>query len=325
MPAFFALSATKKSNSRIHIYLFPVPYTTTLIMSQFNWTYLAPSGKKHQIGLFHGDRTGHVVIHCNSKVVLIDFKVFETKSYSIFIEDELCEIGIERQDGHFAYGFDIDKEVDTPLNRERKARNKKDFQKVLAFVAGMLVFVAVVAFTLGRWGEKNKQQPSLASLLAASGKEVPAKVFISNSQRAASYNFVANGKTYSKKTKVNLDVSQLLEHGMPLEDGDEFLVKYSSARPDLHKIQFNRPTPHQIEIYKKRAIEKYQQLHPNETLDYCNCLAEIAYEKEGIKGYAKFYLQDRSIVQNTEFNSNSFHRLVRSVPFKEEVKKRCWE
>ena len=90
-------------------------------MSQFNWTYLAPSGKKHHVGLFHGENTGHVMIYCNSKVVLVDFKVRETKSYSIFIEEELCEIGIERKADRFVYGFDINKEADTPLNRKRKA------------------------------------------------------------------------------------------------------------------------------------------------------------------------------------------------------------
>ncbi|HFC00953.1 MAG TPA: hypothetical protein ENJ53_09140 [Phaeodactylibacter sp.] len=290
-------------------------------MSQFNWTYLAPSGKKHHIGLFHGDRTGHVVIHCNSKVVLIDFKVFETKSYSIFIEEELCEIGIERQNGHFAYGFDIDKEVDTPLNRERKATNKKHLTQVIGFVGGLALLVFIASLFLGKL---KKEEPSLAALLAASSKETKAQVFVSNPTQGR-YDFVANGRVYSKKRNFNVNMSALLENGMPLEDGDEFLVKYSTQRPEYHKVLFNRPTPHQVEIYRQRATKKHLELHPNETLDYCDCLTQIAYEKEGIKGYAKFYLQDRSIVQNPEYNSNSFHRLVRSIPFKEEVKKRCWD
>lgn len=292
-------------------------------MSQFNWTYLSPSGKKHHVGLFHGEHTGHVMIYCNSKVVLVDFKVCETKSYSIFIEEELCEIGIERQKKRFVYSFDINKDVDTPLNRVRKANDKKHLKMGMAFlgVLATLVFFAVVF--LGRFGT-DRGQPSLSSLLAASGKVTNAKVFLSDPERAT-YNFIANGKVYSEKTAYELGIDIILENGMPLEDGDEFLVKYSSKKPELHQIQFNRPTENQIDIYKIRATEKYQKLHPTENIEYCNCLTDIAYELDGVNGYAKFYLQDQDYYQNPRYNKDSFHRLIRSVPFQKEVEKRCWE
>ena len=290
-------------------------------MSQFNWTYLAPSGKKHHVGLFHGDRTGHVLIYCNSKIVLVDFKVRDTKSYSIFIEDELCEIGIERQKDRFVYGFDINKEVDTPLNRERKRNNKKHLRQGLALLGVLAILITVAVISLSKVG-KDSGQPSLASLLASSGKETNAKVFLSDSEEAT-YNFVANGKVYSDKTPFKLDVSTLLQNGMPLEDGDEFLVKYSSTKPELNKIQFNRPTPHQIGIYKKRATDKYLQLHPEENLNYCNCLTDIAYEIDGVNGYAKFYLQDLSFQQNRRYNSDSFHKLIRSEEYQQKVENRC--
>ena len=292
-------------------------------MSQFNWTYLAPSGKKHHVGLFHGDHTGHVMIYCNSKVVLVDFKVRETKSYSIFIEEELCEIGIERQKDRFVYGFDINKEVDTPLNRVRKATDKKHLKQGVGFLAvlGVLVFIAVMF--LGNFGD-GPGKPNLAALLAASGKETNAKVFLSDPDKAT-YNFVANGKVYSEKTAYEIGIDIILENGMPLEDGDEFLVKYSSQKPEFHKIHFNRPTAKQISIYKNRATEKYKDLHPDEKMEYCNCLTDIAYELDGINGYAKFYLQDKSHDEDRRYNENSFHRLVRSVPFQKEAEKRCWE
>jgi len=174
---------------------------------------------------------------------------------------------------------------------------------------------------LGKLGEAK---PNIAALLAASGKETNAKVFLSN-QDEATYNFVANGKVYSNKTAYELNLNIVKENGMPLEDGDEFLVKYSSTKPDLHLIQFNRPTKKQIDIYKNRAVDKYQQLHPDESYEYCNCLAEVAYELDGIGGYANFYFQDKKYAENQHYNKNSFHRLLRSVPFKKEVEKRCWE
>ena len=263
------------------------------------------------------------MIYCNSKVVLIDFKVRETKSYSIFIEEELCEIGIERQKDRFVYGFDINKEVDTPLNRVRKATDKKHLKQGVGFLAvlGVLVFIAVMV--LGKLGN-GSGKPSLAALLAASGKETNAKVFLSDPDKAT-YNFVANGKVYSEKTAYELGIDIILENGMPLEDGDEFLVKYSSQKPEYHKIHFNRPTAKQINIYETRATEKYQELHPNESLEYCDCLTDVAYDLDGINGFAKFYLQDQDYYENPRYNKDSFHRLVRSVPFQKEVEKRCWE
>ena len=292
-------------------------------MSQFNWTYLSPSGKKHHVGLFHGERTGHVLIYCNSKIVLVDFKVRETKSYSIFIEDELCEIGIERQKDRFVYGFDINKEVDTPLNRARKKNNKKHLKQGIAFLGVLATLITVAVLSLSKIG-KNSSEPSLAYMLASSGKETNAKIFLSDSKEAT-YNFIANGKVYSDKTPFELDLSTILENGMPLEDGDEFLVRYSSQKPELNEIQFNRPTPYQIGIYKKRATDKYLQLHPDENLNYCNCLTEIAYEIDGVNGFAKFYLQDLTYQQNRRYNSDSFHRLVRSVEFQKKAEERCWE
>lgn len=291
-------------------------------MSQFNWTYLAPSGKKHHVGLFHGDSTGHVMIYCNSKVVLVDFKVRETKSYSIFIEEELCEIGIERQKDRFVYGFDINKKVDTPLNRERKAVDKKHLKLGVAFLSTLAIFLTILVVVIGQFKEENR--PSLASLLAASGKETNAKVLFSNPQEAT-YNFVANGKVYSEKAPQKLNIDIIMENGMPLEDGDEFMVKYSSKKPELHKVQFDRPTKKQLEVYQQRAAEKYQELHPDENIDYCNCLASIAYETDGINGYAKFYLQDLTYQENKRYNSDAFHRLTRDEEFKEKAEEECWE
>jgi len=293
-------------------------------VSQFNWTYLAPSGKKHHVGLFHGDRTGHVLIYCNSKIVLVDFKVRETKSYSIFIEEELCEIGIERQKDRFVYGFDINKEVDTPLNRERKRNNKKHFRQGMAFLGILAFLITVSVILLSRFG-KGQGEPSLTSMLATSGLETNAKVFISNTEEEATYNFIANGKVYSDKTPFELDVSTLLQNGMPLENGDEFTVKYYSIKPELNKILFHKPTTSQIEVYKERALSKYQVLHPNENQAYCECLTDIAYEMEGVNGYAKFYLQDLTFHENRRYNSQTFLRLVRSIDFQKKAEEQCWE
>ena len=74
-------------------------------MSQFTWTYIDDDDTLHRVGLFHGDHTGHLMIYCNTRIVVIDFGVTSSKNYSFFINDELCDIAIEEKDGKFLYGF----------------------------------------------------------------------------------------------------------------------------------------------------------------------------------------------------------------------------
>ena len=97
-------------------------------MAQLGWVYLDPHGGQHRIGLYHGDKTGHLLIHCNMRVIQVDFSVKESKSYSFFIEDELCELSIHKEHGFYSYEFTTNRKVDTPLNRLRKAEDRRNLK-----------------------------------------------------------------------------------------------------------------------------------------------------------------------------------------------------
>ena len=263
-------------------------------MSQFNWTYLAPNGGKHNVGIFHGDKTGHVLVYVNSKVTLIDFKVKESKSYSIFIEEELCEINIEKRRTGFAYSFDINREADTPTNLLRREQNKKHLKQGIGFVAGLLLLVAITMFGFSYFDPDYRYERDMASMamVKQNEKETSAKIFVEN-QKEATYNFIANGKVYSNKTHLEKE-NILLENGMPLEDGDEFIIQYSSKNPKNNEIKFNRPTADQIKIYKERAFKKYLKANPLDSEKKAQVVVEIAWELEQLNGLAKIYLQDVS-------------------------------
>ena len=66
-------------------------------MSQFTWTYIGDNGALHRVGLFHGDETGHLMIYCNTRIVVIDFGVTTSKNYSFFINDDNAGIAIYHQ------------------------------------------------------------------------------------------------------------------------------------------------------------------------------------------------------------------------------------
>lgn len=119
-------------------------------MSQFTWTYIADNGYRHRVGLFHGDNTGHLMIYCNMRIVVIDFNVTATKNYSFFIEDELCDIAVEEQDGKFAYGFKVDEITDTPRNRGRRKMIRTEHRNTfLVAISFFVVLSIILIFVLG--------------------------------------------------------------------------------------------------------------------------------------------------------------------------------
>ena len=114
------------------------------------WTYVDDYGRHHNVGLFHGMRTGHLMIYCNTKVLFIDFNVVDSKTYSFFINDELLDVQVENNDGRFAYGLEIDQKTNTPRNIRRRKLNRSDLLKsllVMSLVIGMIVLISLLMIT----------------------------------------------------------------------------------------------------------------------------------------------------------------------------------
>ena len=111
---------------------------------------------------------------------------------------------------------------------------------------------------------------------------------------------------------------------MPLVNGDEFIVKYDRFDPGVNQIKFEAPSPAQLERYRARAASKHKQLHPSLAHTMAECEVDIAFNLEGVAGYALFYFQDRSTTDNKTFNQDAYHRLVRDVAFTNSKLKQCW-
>jgi hypothetical protein len=122
-----------------------------MAMGQMTWTFIADDGARHKIGLFHGDNTGHLLIYCNTRIVVIDFSVTTSRNYSFFIEDELCDIAIEEKDGQFSYGFQVDEVTDTPRNRLRREVNRRDLKQTVVFGLIFLLFILLVTYLVFRF------------------------------------------------------------------------------------------------------------------------------------------------------------------------------
>lgn len=115
-------------------------------MSQMTWTYVDDYGTSHKVGLFHGDHSGHLLIYCNTRILVIDFNVLQNKKYSFFINDELFDIHIERTDDHFSYGIEIDRKADTPRNHRRRKRERANLVQLAAISVTLIAVISLMVY-----------------------------------------------------------------------------------------------------------------------------------------------------------------------------------
>lgn len=294
-------------------------------MNHYNWTYVAGGGRNIPVGLYHSSKKGHLMIYVGKKITTIDFHVLDSKDYSFFIDNELCWIKLKRKGDEMYYYFEIDRKADTPMNRARWAMEKK-FLKQL--VIGLAFFAIVVTtFTFYLKSQKQPHYTRIDDLLENGAVESVAKVVVEegSGQPQISYHFIAKNEAISSKTDYQNEPFVMLVNGMPLESGDEFVVKYSPSNPAVNRIDFKRPTKEQIQAYIERAAAAHLNIHPNEAPHLVACMVAAAYEIEGIGGLADFYFQNTPPKENPNHNTLSYSRLVRSLPFQKKIEKDCWK
>ena len=113
-------------------------------MNQFHWTYWDHFGKQHVIGILHGSKTGHLVIHLNSKVLIIDFNVFQPKKYSFLINEEICELQIEAADSGFKYDLGVNEKQAAERKALKRVEEKKFmYQKIGAVLLTSLLLISI--------------------------------------------------------------------------------------------------------------------------------------------------------------------------------------
>ena len=116
-------------------------------MNQSHWTYWDDYGRQHVVGILHGADSGHLVVHCNSKVMLVDFNVQESKTYSFCIDEHLCKLKVSNKPTGFTYELGVDENQNTPVSIHKKKEARKFFyQKIGSMVAAIsiLIFVALL-------------------------------------------------------------------------------------------------------------------------------------------------------------------------------------
>lgn len=263
------------------------------------------------------------MIYCNTKVLMVDFNVRQSESYPFFIEDELCEVQIKRKPDHFHYHFHINEEADTPRNRIRKKVNKKHRRQTITFFSCIGLLVMILATIAIRYDSRLEASREQALMREASHYTAGRIVSIEETKKKAiiHYAFSVNGRAYRGQKEIPKGGLSSL---YPVANQDEFAVRFVWFRPSLNAIELENPSKEQIGRYFEQTVDRHQELHPELSKTQVVCLIDLAYEVDSLPGLAKFYLQDLSPPEHPVYNSDSYQRLIRDLPFKRKAEERCW-
>lgn len=265
-----------------------------------------------------------MMVYCNNEVIAIDFEVKESGLYSFFIEEDLCEIRIERKGGKFKYSFGSNQKVDTPFNRmRRKLMRHHRLQRTIAAVIVALFAVGMVV-TMLRQSQRNLYSAERGLLYG--GYRTIARFQIEpdkNGRPYAVFSYVQNGQI--RKVDFLLPANLTTGNGLPLEAGDEFYLYYDPDHPRLHSVQWNEPVPEQLDRYRQRVLQRLLALQPGLPGAEAECLLDVTYEIEGLSGWADLWWQQASPEQNARHNSRTYAELIDGYKWKKLLEERCAE
>ncbi|MEQ1747600.1 MAG: hypothetical protein ABMA02_19370 [Saprospiraceae bacterium] len=309
-------------------------------MAQVSWVYLDDFGGRHRIGLYHGDRTGHLLLHCDALIVQVDFSVKETQTYSFFVEDELCEVSVVREAQGFSYDFQVNKRLDTPRNRLRKSDERRTRKYLAIMIVGLVLFVSTVVIGLRWWGQRHKISPAAESTLtsgltpenahrlATEGRTAVAQLIVVQEalRRRIFYGFTTTQNAQISGLLSVPDTGQIvLPNGFPLRDRDVFAVRYLPADPHVHQINFDNPAPETVAGYLELARVAEVAAHPEHSPGHSLCVATLVLRHQGWHRLADLVFQQTPAKNNPRNNRETYLRLVRGVEFAKLVGRECWD
>ena len=111
-------------------------------MAQQSWTYADDAGLYYNIGLYHGSPSGHVIVYCNSDIMVIDFSILDTKKYSFYVGEEFFELNLELEESEFQYELKINDTVKSPLNKIRNQLQRK--YNMISLGLGILIIGGII-------------------------------------------------------------------------------------------------------------------------------------------------------------------------------------
>lgn len=224
-------------------------------MAQLNWTYVADSGQQYRVVLYHGTRSGHVLVTVNQKVSIVDFYVRDTKSYQIMLEDELFLLELEKGPTGFGYAFAIDQLADTDRNKARRVQKNRS---VVWIVLGALLFFGIagsLAAWMMSWQEGLTRRKNLP-LLDEIGEITYGRV-ARDDHGAWTLYYTGGPMVY----QLALDSSAVRAAG--LRPGDDQGVLFLRGNPRVSRVDWGHPGPLRAERLLDAWMDRWSSVDPS--------------------------------------------------------------
>lgn len=273
-------------------------------LAQLQWQVLGNRGTYFHIGMYHGADSGHLVVHCNSKVLLLDFGVKEPRQYPFFLDEELYELHIGQNGGTYHYQLVHNGEIDSPINRKKQADQKYDRWLMKAGLAALVLLVLVGFFVA--WQLSTSDKRLVERLRDGEGVATQISLTHIGGQWEASYR--ADDRVFTQPLHSF--------HGLyfPLIAGDVFAGRYWPDRPKVFYVQWDVPAEPVVRRYATLAAREHALRHPSLSAEQVICQVQAAYDCEGAPGLAKMYHQNRN--DGGLYNPDAYLRMVRDTAFR---------
>lgn len=114
------------------------------------WEYTNKHQYTYLVGLYHGDKSNHVIIYCNNSIIKIDFNIMYTISYNFMLDDELfsLKIDIQNETPNYVLTHLDHNEIIPQLSQNTKKLNKKDLILITLIVTFALLFFLLMTLIL---------------------------------------------------------------------------------------------------------------------------------------------------------------------------------
>lgn len=288
-------------------------------MANCVWTYVSTNSKQFRVELYHGETTGHVLMTVNGKVTVIDFKVFQSKSYSLFLDHELCSVVLDRTGDEMRYRFETDLRADTPLNRARRERDRKDWIRTLLFFGIGLLLIFGIAKTILYLRENPSQVRAEQLLNGPDRREGVAKLVVNND--GISYSFLTQRGNVQHG---ELPLSSSQGRALPLRTGDEYRVIYAQGNAHVNRLKLNEPILEPNTELFQSLLDRVAQLEATADPVTVVCFVETAIELRGTEGVANLLFAQSERSANPRHNKITYQRMVRDPQFRAAVAA-CWQ
>jgi hypothetical protein len=191
------------------------------------WTIAGNHNHRFIVRLMHSTDSGNLLLYCNKDLLYFDTNVVNSSKYSFFLDEELCEVHLDRQGGFFHYSFQINKNAATERNNTRKIMDKKYKKQMYSFFGGLAIMV-ILGLVAGRYMDAWKYKKH--------GEEFRK---IADSVTYVILNTSDNGSTYVYHFKHEDKSRYKLPNN--LKDGAAYKIYYFENSPNSSWIDFEAP------------------------------------------------------------------------------------